>query len=252
VIDIARLRRLLGASARLWAGDAGVTAQDSGWTAFSGAASVDYNVVVSHGDGGELDAAVERIIEARLPAVLMVCGPALGEVQRLVERSWVCIGSSPLMALALAQAPAPPADDGAGARRLGAADLPSLQALVGEAFDTSPQLSALAMPARAVDGPGLGIWGAFAPDGRLMSGLAAVRVEEAVAIWSMATAADARGRGYGRRALGSALAAARGEGALTSVLYASAGGEPFYRRMGYVELERWQMWSRPRWVLGRA
>jgi GNAT superfamily N-acetyltransferase len=182
----------------------------------------------------------------------MVCGPALGEVQRLVERSWVCIGSSPLMALALAQAPWPLADDGSGARRLRSAELPSLQALIGEAFDTSPELATVAIPGRAADALGLGIWGAFAPDGRLMSGLATVRVEEAVAIWSMATAADARGQGYGRRALGAALAAARREGALTSILYASQDGEPFYRRMGYVELERWQMWSRPRWVLGRA
>jgi GNAT superfamily N-acetyltransferase len=251
-MDTARLRRLLGASARLWAGDAGVTSGESGWTAFSGASSVDYNVVVSHGDGPDLDAAVERVTAARVPAVVMVCGPALGEVQRLVERSWVCIGSSTLMALAITRVPWPLADDGSAARRLRRADLSSLRALVGEAFDTSPDLSTVAIPDRAADTPGLEIWGAFAPDGRLMSGLAAVRVQEAVAIWSMATAADGRGQGYGRRTLGCALAAALSDGALTSILCASADGEPFYRRLGYVELERWQMWSRPRWVLGRA
>ena len=26
----------------------------------------------------------------------------------------------------------------------------------------------------------------------------------------------------------------------------------FYRSCGFVELETWQLWSRPRWVLGRA
>jgi predicted N-acetyltransferase YhbS len=68
----------------------------------------------------------------------------------------------------------------------------------------------------------------------------------------MATAADRRGEGHGRRALGAGLSALSAQGAVRSILYASVAGEPFYRRLGYTEIERWQMWSRPRWVLGRS
>jgi hypothetical protein len=34
--------------------------------------------------------------------------------------------------------------------------------------------------------------------------------------------------------------------------YSSYVGLPFYRALGFEELEHWQLWSRPRWVLGRG
>jgi predicted N-acetyltransferase YhbS len=65
----------------------------------------------------------------------------------------------------------------------------------------------------------------------------------------MATVSSARGRGYGAAVLRAALAAEASHGTSAAVLYSS---EHFYRTFGYRELERWQIWSRPRWVLGRA
>jgi hypothetical protein len=49
-----------------------------------------------------------------------------------------------------------------------------------------------------------------------------------------------------------ALAGAAGAGARGSLLHAAIDGEPFYLSLGYRTLEWWQLWSRPRWVLGRA
>lgn len=254
-MEVSVARRLLGRSTRLWATDAGVTVHERGWAAMSGAHSVDYNLVLCLGDGDDLDAAVQRITDARVPAVLMVAGPTIGWVQRLVERSWVCIGSAPLMVRKL---------DAAGGRRRGLhhaattagqldrEQLPSLQDLVADVFDLPPGLSEVAMPERVVGDAGLSAWAAFEPGGRMASGLGTVRVDDAIAVWSMATRRDLRGHGYGAAALEAALVAAGKDGARACVLYASAEGEPFYRRVGFVELERWQMWSRPRWVLGRA
>jgi GNAT superfamily N-acetyltransferase len=246
-------RRQLGASAALWAGESGVSWQTNGWSAFSGHRAIDYNVVFRDGGGGDaLDEAVERIAQARVPTVLMVAGSGLGEVQRLVARDWVCIGATPVMVLGLE-----PNDvsnvDRAQARRLAGVDLAAARELISDVFDTSPHAARVALP-DDLDGrdPARSAWGAYDTAGRLCSCLALIQIEDSAVVWSMATAAEARGRGYGRWALRAGLRAAVATGARRSLLYASATGEPFYRRLGYLELERWQMWSRPRWVLGRA
>jgi GNAT superfamily N-acetyltransferase len=82
-----------------------------------------------------------------------------------------------------------------------------------------------------------------------VSCLATVQVGDTVTVWSMATAQVARRRGYGAAALSAALAAAARDGATSSLLSSSAAGERLYSALGYRELERWQQWSRPRWVL---
>ena len=250
MIETARGRALLGASAALWAGVEGVRVHDAGWSAISGVSSVDYNVVFCSGGRSDVDAGVELIAAAGVPAVLMVAGTALGEVQTLVQRSWVCIGSSPMMALDLDAVPAAPGSS--TARRLADDEVDSARELVAEVFEVGEELSRVAIPPGIRDRAGMAVWGAHDATGRLVSCLAAVREQEAIAIWSMATAQQARGQGHGRRLLEATLAAAATDGATSSILYSSAAGEPFYRATGYRELERWQMWSRPRWVLGRA
>jgi GNAT superfamily N-acetyltransferase len=247
-------RRQLGASAVLWAGEAGVAVLEHGWAAFSGLRSIDYNVVFSDGGGDTLDACVERITEARVPTVLMVAGPALAEVGRLVAQSWVCIGATPVMCLALDGeiADAQPAS-GPAARRLSPADLGPARELLTDVFEISPEEARVALP-DSLDGrdPARSAWAAYDSEQRICACLALVLVQDSAVVWSMATAADRRGEGHGRRALLAGLDALRAQGAVRSILYASPAGEPFYRRLGYVEVERWQMWSRPRWVLGRA
>lgn len=251
-VELSRLRSLLGMSAALWAGPDGVTVQDRGWTALSGAASVDYNVVLCHGAsaGADLKAGVERFAGAGVPGVLMVAGPALGEVQQLSELGWVCIGSVPLMALELDRSdPVPPP---AAVRRLERAELDAAREIVDRVFGVGPELSLVAIPRDAADRPGQSVWGAFDEANELVSCLVTVRAQEIVAIWSMATETKVSGRGHGARVLRAALAATADDGARVSLLYSSPQGEPFYRALGYRELERWQLWSRPRWVLGRA
>ena len=247
---LAERRSTLGASAALWAGPTGVRLYDDRWLALSGARSVEYNAALAHGDGGALDETIEDVLEAGAPAVVMVAGRALDDLERLQARGWTSVGSVALMQLDLRAtcAATPPH----AVRRLGADDHPAVRDLVGDVFGVGAELAGVAISGVTAGLDGQELWGAFNSAGALMSCLATARVDDTVTIWSMATSRLARRRGYGTAALGGALAAASRDGATSSLLSSSNEGEPLYRALGYRELERWQQWSRPRWVLARA
>lgn len=248
--DLARVRRLHGATAALWGGEK-AESTGVGWTALTGAQHVDFNVVLldRSSGGSAVPEALAEIKEARAPAILMVTAGALSDVHRLVEASWVCIGAMPLMGLDLDAAPAP--DVGAAVRRLEREEVPQAQRLIEAVFGYEPELARVALPESTAEAGGRSVWGLFAPDGTLLSSAGTMVVEDLVAVWSMATAPDHRRRGHASRLLRGALAILREEGVSYCALTASASGEPFYRALGFVELEWWQQWSRPRWVFAR-
>jgi predicted acetyltransferase len=68
----------------------------------------------------------------------------------------------------------------------------------------------------------------------------------------MATLPGNQGHGYGRRLIQVALREQLEKGATGSLLHSSVAGENLYRNLGYEVIEYFQMWSRPRWVLGLA
>jgi GNAT superfamily N-acetyltransferase len=251
-IALEERRSTLGASTVLWAGPAGVTVGADRWVALSGAPSVEYNAALVHGGGPVVDSTVEEVLAARAPAVVMVAGRAIREIGRLEARDWIPIGDVALMHLDLGgrggwsgrgRCPA------RAARRLGIEDHRAVRELVGEVFGVGPNLAAVAISGLSAGLAGQALWGAFDPAGALVSCLATVQVGDTVTVWSMATAQVARRRGYGAAALSAALAAAARDGATSSLLSSSAPGERLYSALGYRELERWQQWSRPRWVL---
>lgn len=248
--DLPRLRALHGATAALWGGPS-TRADPHGWVALSGARHVDFNVVLLHERSGKqaIPAAIDEIKAVKAPAIVMVTGAALGEVQQLVDASWVCIGAMPLMGVELDRLPAP--DPAATVRRLAPGEVPQAQRLVEDVFGYDPEIARVALPDETATAPGRSVWGLFAPDGELLSSAGTMVVEDVVAVWSMATSAAHRRRGHASRLLRGALAGSRDQGARRCLLTASAEGEPFYRALGFVELESWQQWSRPRWVFAR-
>ena len=246
--DLPRLRDLLGASTALWAGPGGVTRAETWWTAFSGAKSVEYNVALCHGAsaGSDISHVLEMVSEAGVPAIVMVTGAALAEVQVLVRAGWICVGATPLMASAVHQD-----EEDRSVRRLTAKELPAARAIVELAFSLAPGLAPVALPDGAVSADGNSLWGLFVGD-ELASCASFVSVEEAVVGWSVATPPELRGRGYAARLLKGALAESAREGATIALVYASAMGEGLYGALGFEVLEHWQLWSRPRWVLARV
>lgn len=247
---LASWRSLLGESTVLWAGEDGLTLRPDRWVALSGARSVAYNAALVHGDARALERTLDEVSAARVPAVVAVAGAALGEVELLTERRWRCIGSTPLMVCELAERA--PAGAPIQARRLAPHEHLDARELIGDVYDVGPRLAGIGIAGAMRQREGHSLWGAFDGSGELASCLAAVRVGDALAIWSMATRRTHRRRGFGAAALDAALADAAASGATVSILSSSAEGEPMYRALGYRELERWQQWSRPRWVLGRA
>jgi ribosomal protein S18 acetylase RimI-like enzyme len=257
--DLPGLRSLLGRSAAFWAGESGVRVEDGRWVALSGARAADYNVVMCHGASGDglLVRSMEEIAEAGVPALVIVAGETLGDVHCLIEAGWVCIGSLPFMAAELdgyagrsEEGPNPPTRG--AARRLAGAEVDAARALVEEVYGIDRELARVALPREACSRPGHSVWGAFDDRGDLVSCVGTVRVHDAVTGWSMATAVGARGRGHGARLLRAVLADAALSGARTALLHSSRAGKNLYHTHGYRVLEHWQVWSRPRWVLGRT
>jgi ribosomal protein S18 acetylase RimI-like enzyme len=248
--DLNRQRARFGMSAELWAGTGAVEIRPDGWLALSRVDAVDYNVAAAYGSGERLEELLGAVSAADVPAVVMVAGAALGEVQHLIDAGWVCIGSRAFMRLALG------GDDqvtgAATVRRLGSDELEAVRALVGEVYDLPRELTGVAIPEGAVNDPDRTLWGVHDDNGMLMACLAAVRIEDTLAIWSMATAPAERRRGFGRDLVQAVLSDAGAQGATECLLHSSGDGEPLYYELGFEQLERWQMWSRPRWVLGRA
>lgn len=248
--SLTRLRALHGATAVVWAGDA-LEVSTGGWRGLTGAPSVDFNVVLCHGasDGRALAEAMEAIAAVRQPALVMVAGDALAEVQSLVRASWVCVGAVAFDELPLGELTGVALDG--RVRRLGLEELDAARSLVCDVFGYDLGLARTALSDANVRTPGRAVWGAFDSDDALVTCAATAVHEDVVGVWSMATSPDRQRRGYASRLLRTALADARDQGAARCLLTASIAGEPFYEALGFHRLERWQVWSRPRWVIGR-
>jgi GNAT superfamily N-acetyltransferase len=244
-----RAREVLGHATRLWVGEGTHRVEDGWWAALSGIRSVDYNVVCWHGAEPHIAEGLEMVRQAGVPAVQMLAGPALAGAQQLADAEWVCIGTTPVMALDLRTLP----DwiDDPAVRPVGPDGLAEVRSVVGETFDIAPDLARVAVPDLALTDPQVKVW-TLEEDGALKTCVATITVDGVLVGWSMATPPRYQRQGLGRRLLTTMLGRVAREGVAWSLCYASSQGEPLYRLLGFEVLEHWQVWSRPRWVLGRA
>ena len=209
--------------------------------------------MVCHGptDGIQIPRSLEEIKAAGAPALIMVAGQALGEVQQLIEAGWVCIGQTAFVGCELE--PWLDVEIDPWVRRLEPADLEAARALTDDVFGIGPDLARVAIPDDATSRPGQTVWGVFTDRGELRRrargprGARGRRTDQGIA-----TPTRFRRQGYARRLMNSVLAAAAQSGARFAVGHTTPDGEAFDTSVGFEILERWQQWSRPRWVLGRA
>jgi GNAT superfamily N-acetyltransferase len=223
---------------------------DSWWTAFSGELSVTYNVAACQSSDNDVlvDHCLQPLLDLKKPGIIMLAGPGLATAQKLADAGWVGVGALPLMLLT----DLPPSDNRETEfRSLTEEDLTEARELLADTYSLSDAAAAAAVPLRAVEDPTLGVWGLF-DEGRMVSTFTGATEEGLVVVWSMATRRHAQGNGYGRRLLDAALRSQFEAGAEGSLLQSSAAGEKLYRGLGYAVVEYWQLWSRPRWVMGRA
>jgi GNAT superfamily N-acetyltransferase len=246
----AALRRTLGRAARLWASPDRHVVAPEWWVALSGENDVNYNVACCQSaDAGVLtDHCLQPLLDLGCPATVMLAGPGLGTAQTLADLGWVTVGALPLMVRAPRHQP--PQDDQA-VRALSEVDLPALRELLADTYGLDPGSASAAVPDRAAASSDLEAWGLF-EGGQLVAGVTTVIEDGSIVVWSMATRPGSQKRGYGRRLLNSVLARQHRAGVNGSLLHSSVEGEALYRAAGYEVVEYWQLWSRPRWVLGRA
>lgn len=242
--DLPRLRALLGRTTAVWATE--LTVENGYVSAFTGAFSADYNIAIC--SAGMPRASLARgltdIAALKAPSLIMVAGGALAEVQELVEAGWICVGAAPFMAMASTDAV-----DDSRVQRLTLPEYPAARALLEPTFGLPRELTEVALPDSIAEAQDKDLWGLYV-NGKLVSCVATMNVEGILAPWSMATPAGHRRRGYGRALLSAALHRRQAE-VNVALLSSSPDGLPFYEATGFVTLERWQLWSRRRWVIGR-
>ena len=244
------LWRVLGSAARVWARPDLLDVHDEWWTAFSGQRNVNYNIACCHSSRPEVltDHCLQPTLDLKKPAIVMLAGPGLATAQLLVDAGWITVGALPLMALS---GPVLSSTGPDGARPLSLDELPAARGLLSDIYGLDRDAAAAALPDGAVDAADQAIWGLYV-QGELVSCVSIVVEDGLVVIWSMATRTDRQGQGHGRRLLEAVFLRQFAEGATGSLLHSSVAGEKLYRQLGFTVVEYFQLWSRPRWVLGAA
>ncbi len=243
--ELSSARTCYGRSTIVWAESCRHHVEDDWWIGLSGTPYVDYNLALLHGDRS-VEAApqvLSEIQQAGVPSLIMLAGAGLGASQTLIETGWVCTGTLPFMGKRGGSA-----EDDPSLRRLAPQELVKARSLAAAAFGVPEEVGAIAYADDRVNLPGCRTWGLFEGD-ELMSCLLTMNVEGYSVGWALATAPENQRAGYGRR-LVRALAYRRlHKGPRIGLLMATNAGQRLYRQEGYVTLEHWQIWSRPRWVL---
>lgn len=257
---IRRLRSAYGRSTELWSAEVDRQITDGSWTTLTGRPSADYNIALCHADDGDGIAAVEAKVKAKgAPAVIMLAGPALGHAQILGDTGWVCVGQNAFMRASVPrQHEGPKLPAAASERRVDgferiatARDLEVCRALAADAFSTSLEDAEIILPERLIrPDSNQRLWAWRVASGRLVACVCTVDIDDVSVIWSMATNPKYARQGHGKallHAVHSALAQA--DTTRHVILSSTNAGYRLYLTR-YEILERWQLWSRPRWVIG--
>jgi GNAT superfamily N-acetyltransferase len=210
------------------------------------------SVLVYGADSRSLIDIAHELDQLRSPAVIVVAGPALGNVQTIADAGWVCIGVRPFMQrrARFDSVPADPPRPG----RLVFTEL-TTRAEMREAWRLSSaalggETGPVASDIETLDG--LRVW-ALREDDEIISCASTVEVEGIIGVWNVATRESRQRSGFGTRLLQSVHTACEHSSNVEHfLLHSSPSGSMLYESLGYRTIEWWQAWSRPRWVLGGA
>jgi GNAT superfamily N-acetyltransferase len=244
--DIPGARTAYGRGTAVWSSSGHLEVEVDWWLAFSLTPYVDYNLALLHGDTAVHVAphVLDAVAEAGVPAVVMLAGAGLGAAEVLSAAGWACTGSLPFMC----RDDGPAADDPC-VRPLGPQDLADARHLAGSAFAVPDGVGAIVYAEDALGREGARLWGLF-EEGTLRCCCANQYVGDRYSVgWGLSTAPADQRSGYGRRLMRASAARRLAEGPPIALLMATPTGRRLYEQEGYVTLEHWQIWSRPRWVL---
>lgn len=218
------------------------------------------NSVLAYGsDPAAIGGLIAELVESRVRAEILMDGPALGDVQVLVDAGWVCVGARPFMRrLAHPDEPhtggwSPHAERLAGdvVELSSPRDVAWADELVAQAFGfgVADSRSARNHERCASD---MRVW-ALHDDGDMVACGTTVQIDDTVVVWDVATLPQCQRRGYGTSLVRAVHRRYAERSAVRQfLLLSSEPGYHLYESLGYETIAWWQAWSRPRWTLGRA
>lgn len=245
---LAERRRDFGNTCASWA-NARFEMEEHRWTAFSGAPQPDYNLVLVH--GGDVHEQVRQsmadIKDLGSPALMMLAGAGLSGAQVLADAGWVSLHAIPLMHRGIVTK-----EPVESVRQITSDRVEECQKIAAAAFGIGPELAAVIYRSETLERPDVSVAGYFVDDELVSCGLLS-RSGAISTGWALATHPDHRRAGYASYVIdGAKYYDALRHGPSEDLCLSSPSGLPLYTALGFVTLEHWQVWSRPRWVLGAS
>ena len=244
--DLPEARTAYGRGTAVWAATGRLEVEDDWWLALSGTPYVEYNLALIHGDRGAevVPTVVDQVAAAGVPALVLLAGGGLAAAEGLREAGWVCTGVMPFMGKDHG-----PAGEDTCMRPLVQDDLADARHLSAAAFGVPDEVGAIVYAEDALSRRDAHFWGLF-EDGVLRCCSVSQYVGDRFSVgWALSTAPEHQRSGFGRRLMRASAARRLADGPPVALLAASDAGRHLYEQEGYVTLEHWQIWSRPRWVL---
>jgi ribosomal protein S18 acetylase RimI-like enzyme len=129
-------------------------------------------------------------------------------------------------------------------RRLGPAERRIHVELAAAGFGARPELFDRLISEQVLELPEVRCYAGWAEGVPVTTALAFAGPDH-VGVYNVATPAAYRGRGYGAAVTGRAVADGLAAGAAFAYLQSSELGFGVYERLGFIEVERWEVWTEP-------
>lgn len=239
-IDIPARRNQMGLSLIDWASSDQMSHQvlSSSWHFLSGLPAADVNLAMIHDNDEKALIDIKNAIDRMaIPALVMLADKGKGLSESL-GGNWTNVGVLPFMFLDL-EAHQQQSDK--RVRRAVADDIEEVISLLADSFELDRNI--VRVIADVLKNPVAisKIW-ILEEGGQAVSTVTTIRVEDAVAVWCMATPPKFARKGYGRALLGASLAQYQSDGAKIGLLGATEAGKPLYDSAGWQTLEEWDIY----------
>lgn len=222
--------------------------EDGWWIALTGAPDPSYNLALVYDGNVRKNASevLERVLAEETRSVIMLAGVGLNAATVMADAGWVCVASSPLRAM-----PNIPWEADSSVKVLDGAELSGARELAGDVFGVDLASAELVYSSKYTDGRVERLVLGLIEDGDLQTAAMLSFGQPISTAWAGGTRTTGRRKGHGLRVVRQVARTAYSEVGEGSVCFLGSDvGNGLYDAAGAEIIEYWQMWSRPRWLLG--
>lgn len=239
-IDISHVREQMGFSLGSWAvsSDMDHQVQQGSWRFLSGIPSAAVNMAMVHDDDPVvLDQTLNAVSKMRVPAVLFLASNGK-RLAKDLSSAWKKITLFTLMTKELSS---DVTEFNQGVSLASSGDAETVAQLLEESFSVEPGTYRFLFASAEDPTSGVDIW-MLTVNGTIVSTVTTILVEDAVALWCMATPPRFERRGYAGALLVDVMARFGANGTITGLLCASPAGKSLYDSKGWVTQEEWDVY----------